>query len=363
MKTAFKAIILLSFLLQASLCAAQETTIKKGKKYIGATELTLGGKLFPDTPDPYCRMDFGKHGGFNATETERLKKSSGIYVTFNTNSTSISVMAEYRSEKDNLHNAYNAEGFDCYIKKDGRWLWAGCGIPDGKEGPFNVVENMDRSQKECLLYFPLYSELESVRIGVDERADISAGDKPFRYRIGVYGSSYTHGGYVSRPGLTYPARLARKTGLDFLSLGVSGVCRFQPAFLEALKDADVDAYLFDTFSNGGKVSTDLLPFIEELSKAKPGVPLIFMNSIRLEKGNFDIKAAEGDEYKFKAIDERMAEAVRKYPDVYFISPVTVSDDDHETSVDGVHPGDYGIMLWVESVEKPLRKILRRYGIR
>jgi lysophospholipase L1-like esterase len=32
-------------------------------------------------------------------------------------------------------------------------------------------------------------------------------------------------------------------------------------------------------------------------------------------------------------------------------------------VDGIHPDDYGYYLWSRSIEKPLRKILRKYGIR
>ena len=31
--------------------------------YTEATELTISGKVFPDTPEPYQRMDFEKYGG------------------------------------------------------------------------------------------------------------------------------------------------------------------------------------------------------------------------------------------------------------------------------------------------------------
>jgi hypothetical protein len=35
----------------------------------------------------------------------------------------------------------------------------------------------------------------------------------------------------------------------------------------------------------------------------------------------------------------------------------------ESSVDGIHPDDYGYYCWSRSIEKPLLRILRRYGIR
>ena len=44
----------------------------------------------------------------------------------------------------------------------------------------------------------------------------------------------------------------------------------------------------------------------------------------------------------------------------------VSAEDNNTAVfggDGVHPGDYGYTLWARSIEKPLLKILKKYGIR
>jgi lysophospholipase L1-like esterase len=40
-----------------------------------------------------------------------------------------------------------------------------------------------------------------------------------------------------------------------------------------------------------------------------------------------------------------------------------ADELEETSVDGTHPGDYGYTLWAKSIEKPLLKILEKYGIK
>ena len=60
--------------------------------------------------------------------------------------------------------------------------------------------------------------------------------------------------------------------------------------------------------------------------------------------------------------ELMKEACKKYENVYFIQ-TNATDELHETSVDGTHPGDYGYTLWANSIEKPLLKILKKYGIR
>lgn len=41
----------------------------------------------------------------------------------------------------------------------------------------------------------------------------------------------------------------------------------------------------------------------------------------------------------------------------------MTDVTHETSVDGVHPGDYGYTFWARSIEKSICKILKKYGIK
>lgn len=49
--------------------------------------------------------------------------------------------------------------------------------------------------------------------------------------------------------MTYPAQLSRMTGLQFLSLGCSGHSKLQVYFADVLAASDVDAFVFDAFSN------------------------------------------------------------------------------------------------------------------
>ena len=59
----------------------------------------------------------------------------------------------------------------------------------------------------------------------------------------------------------------------------------------------------------------------------------------------------------------MKVAVNRYDDVYYIRKTNATSHTHETSVDGVHPGDYGYTLWAESIMKPVTRILRKYGLK
>ena len=61
-------------------------------------------------------------------------------------------------------------------------------------------------------------------------------------------------------------------------------------------------------------------------------------------------------------DSLMAIAMKKYENVWYIRP-DASSPDHNATVDGIHPDNYGYSLWAKSIEKPLLKILKKYGIK
>ncbi len=356
-----KSLLTLCLLLSAGMAFSQ---VKYS--FTEASDLTLVGKLM-DTPNPYHRVDTVKYRGFTKSENRQVRTSSGIAVAFRTNSSTISVLTEYGYKDYSINTCdYSSRGYDLYIRKDGEWLWAAAECPaDGKEDRNLVlVKNMDASMKECLMYFPMFSEEYSVKVGVEEGSVIEAVDNPFRHRIGVFGSSYTQGVSTGRCGMTWPAQFSRMTGLQLLSLGCAGNCKLQQHFADVLCDADVDAFIFDSFSNPNpeQMRARLFPFIEKIQAAHPGKPLIFQSTIVREKRNFDRKTEAGEAAKMHTADSLMAIAVKKYEHVYYVHP-SASSPDHEASVDGSHPSSYGYTLWAKSIEKPVRRILRKYGIR
>lgn len=364
--------IVVAALAAAFLClgTASFAQTPKNVKYTftEASDLTLIGKLFPDTPNPYHRVDTVKYKGFTKSENLQVRQSSGIAVVFKTNSSVISVKTEFGYAGYGINSCpFTSRGYDLYIKKDGKWLWAGAGCaPNNKDNGYNtvLVKNMNKEEKECLLYLPLFSEEYSVKIGVEEGATLVKGEAPFRHRVGIFGSSYTHGTSTGRAGMTYPAQFTRMTGIQLLSLGCSGNCKMQSYFADALVDADVDAFIFDSFSNPTpeQIKERLFPFIEKLQVAHPGKPLIFQHTIYREKRNFDQSVDKAEQAKMDMADSLMHIACKKYKDVYYIDCTNATDPVHDSSIDGVHPGNNGYTRWAESVKKPIVKILKKYGI-
>ncbi len=348
-------------------CNATAQTPKNVRlEFTEASDLNLIGKII-ETENPYHRVDTVVYKGFTEGENRQVRSSAGLAVLFKTNSTIISVKTKFGYMNMATNTMGTAlRGYDLYIKKDGEWLYAASKAnPVGKEGENLVlIKDMDSSMKECLLYLPLYSEEYSVRIGVQEGASITALESPFRHRIGFWGSSFTHGISTTRPGMSYPMQFMRMTGLQVLNLGCSGNCKMQPYFADVLCDADVDAFVFDCFSNpdAAMIEERLFPFIERIQTAHPDIPLIFQQTIYRESRNFCL-SSDSREIKKREVTERlMKEAVKKYRNVYFIR-TNATDEIHSTSADGTHPSDYGYTLWAKSIEKPIRKILRKYDIK
>ena len=333
--------------------------------YKDATELTLTGKLFNDTPNPYHRVDTVRFKGFTESENIQIRCSAGLAVLFSTNAQEIWLRASYGYQNRASNTMGLAlRGFDLYIlMPDGRWQYAAS--KEGKEGEgVRLIANMDESLKECMLYLPMYSELYSLEIGVPEGSLLEALPSPFRHRVGIFGSSFTQGISISRTAMSYPDQFTRDTGIQMLSLGCSGNCKLQPYFAEVLKAADVDALVFDAFSNpaGETIRERLFPFIESIQEAHPDIPLIFMQTIHRCSTHFDQERQKVEQAKQDAAEELMKEACKRYKNVYFIHPCA-HDEHHDTSVDGTHPDDYGYTLWARSIEKPIRRILRKYGLK
>ncbi|MGI6313970.1 MAG: glycoside hydrolase family 88 protein [Candidatus Cryptobacteroides sp.] len=332
-------------------------------KYIEGSNLTLVGKVFEDTPNPYHRINTERYSGFDPVEFDQVHMSAGIAVAFKTDSPRITVIPEYNEIFESWTTGpLSASGFDLYSKEGKSWTWSGCAVisTSGKER--EAMNARRTGMTEYLLYLPLYADLKSVRIGVRENSVIEAIDNPFKSRIAVFGSSFTQGTSTSRPGMTYPSQLSRMTGYQFLNLGMAGHCLMQDYFAVPLSEAKVDAFLFDTFSNPDApvIEERLFLFIEKLQTSHPGVPLIFQKTIDIGYLNFDTARQMREKRKQDTVDRLMGEACKKYNDVYYIKSNKANGKHYETTVDGVHPDDYGYYLWAKSIAGPLTKILRKY---
>ena len=321
----------------AALCLVASAETKE-KKFVSGAELTLIGKL-QDTPDRYARVDTVRYTGFTDYQRRQLNQfSAGLALVFNTDSRNIAANLKYKYRYANWNTMnISGAGVDLYIKRDGKWVYAGSSSGNAKGGPYDLVTNMADGNKECLLYLPLFSIVDSVYIGIDADSNISAAPNPFKGKVIVFGSSYTHGTSTSRAGMAYPLQLQRATGLDIRALGVSGNSKLQQSYAHVLADSEADAFVFDAFSNPvpEEIFNNFDEFVRIIREKHPKAPLIFQQTIYRECRNFNTAADKFDAARMAAAEKVIKKAMEKDSDIYFIIPSTGNDG--ITSVDGTHP--------------------------
>ena len=354
------------FAIASLLCAFVFSASAQDMKWVNAVDLGIHGYTKKTEKSPYYRYDYTPYDGFNKTVISHSKKCTGLYIVFKTNSTQVSATWENKPSRmgDNMTGIVQ-KGLDLYIKEGNDWRFAGVGrvstLPDQSKRTKTLVKNMAEGEKEFLLYLPIWCELYNLEIGVDSNATIEGLPSPFRHKVIVHGSSITHGASASRSGLTYPALLSRNLGIDFVNFGFSGECKMQPQFLEFLKTCEADAFLFDAFSNPNakEIGERLVGFVEELVKAHPGKPLIFLQSPILE--TLDTKKYERLSTRIDLSRKMMKELAKKHKDVYYLEVENVTGKNG--LIDGSHPTDLGFHRFVEAYQPKIAKILKKYNIK
>lgn len=348
----------------ASLASAKQL------KYVDATQLNIIGKVLP-TQKPFARVDTEKYRFEDKTIERYANYSTGLMVVFTTDSRTIA--AKWKTSSANAGynmNSIVCKGLDLYIKKDGEWIFAGVGKPSMGKAPYDnhegvIVENMAEGTKECLLYLPLFDRIDALEIGVDQDAEITAMENPFRYKIVFKGSSVTHGASASRPGMTYPARFGRDNDFYVCNLGFSGRSKLQKEYARIIADTEADAFVFDAFSNplADEINERFDDFVDIIRAAHPHTPLIFLQTERRETRNFNMVIEEREAAKQKAAEEQITERMKTDRHIYFITSEDFLGHDHIATADGSHPTDLGFTYMLESISPKILKILKKYGIR
>lgn len=333
--------------------------------FTDAGKLTLIGKAAP-TDSFFHRIDTAAFPGLPRTVKRLLTHSAGLAISFETNSTRIA--AKWCTSPQGPGNNMTAiaqEGMDLYIKRNGRWQYAGVARPSTHEcNEFVVAAHMAPGDKECLLYLPLYDETLSVQVGVEAGARLAAKPNPFKKNILVYGSSIVHGASASRPGLAYPARLSRETGYNFINLGVSGSAKMEAEVAEMIATMPMDAFILDCVPNSSpeQVTERTAYLVNTIRAQHPNAPIIAIQSIIREGGNFDASIAKQVADQNGNFLREIQQLQHTDKQLYLITADDLLGNDHEGTTDGTHPNDLGFDRMLQKIRPAVLEILGNHGI-
>ena len=365
-----KLLLSLAALLAVVVTSSAAEQKKDDLKFVDATTLNICGQTLPTDKSPYHRFDPAPYNLPHKNLVRYAGYPTGMYVMFKTTSSQIAATWENAPRRigDNM-TAITQLGLDLYIKQDGRWLF--CQVarpstdPEKCRHSKTLVKNLPEGEKEFMLYLPLWCELKSLEIGVDKDATIEAIPSPYKYKVLNYGTSITHGASASRPGMTWSARMSRNLGIDFINVGFSGQGKMHKEIVPLLCKVECDALLCYCFGNPSaqEIEERVDYFVDELVKAHPGKPIIFIRPLHNEADLFDMVKREQLRHKLSVVNRKMSEIHKRHKDVYYLDEPFPHGDDLEGSVDKSHLNDLGFDRVIQTYQPKIAKILKKYGIK
>lgn len=352
------------FLVAATLLMMQTARSQDSIRYVDAATLFMTGKA-KTTDSVYQRIDTVDTKGMPPAVIRLAKQSAGIAVLFETNSTII--RAKWSLAKEvYMHNMTPIahSGLDLYCLKDGKWQFVGVArTGKGIQQDQLIIQRMDSTMKQFMLYLPLYNGVSEVQIGIQNHAVIQQPGKPAvnkAKRIVVYGSSVVQGASASRAGMAYPAILQRRTGYDVINLGFSGSAKMEPALAAYLATVKADCYVLDCIPNPSpeQIKERSYPFIKKLREQQPAIPIIIVETVFRQNGYFDQRigrTVKSQNNEIRKTYERLQK--EGYKNIYYIETGKLIGNDHEATIDGIHLTDLGFTRIADAILPVIKKAL------
>lgn len=329
-------------------------------KYTDARELIIIGKAM-DTGQTFHRVDTALYNQMPKNVKSLFTCSAGLAVSFKTNSSIIAARWAVTDRKaGNNMTPIMQKGLDLYIKKGEKWIFAGIARPSDIISEKVIIENMGDEEKECLLYLPLYDETRSLKIGIKENSFIIPQKNPFSGKVVIYGSSIVQGASASRPGMAYPARMSRNTGIYFLNLGLSGSAKIEKEVADMISNIEADAYILDCVPNTStkQIAERTAYLVNSIRRKYTQAPIIMIESIIREAGNFDTIVRKRVEDQNKAFEKEYKKLKKEnVKNLYYIKGSELLGDDHEGTIDGTHPNDIGFDRMISIIQPQIVKNL------
>lgn len=324
--------------------------------------ISIHGVVYNNNLARYERMDDSVASSISGNLSFLNGCSSGGRIRFKTNSQVVSLKVFLgKVWGQAFHSKKMAVSFSLYVNNHFYKLFS----PDNKwnmldESTYESIINFeDKKIKNIDIYFPLYTFIKDVYVGINEESLIKA-PKTYKYSNPVvfYGSSTTQGCCASRPGNSYPAFLSQSLGIDYLNLGFSGNGKAEKTMAEYISNLPMSVFVFDYDYNAetvGELKANHLSFYKIIRKSNPNLPIILMpkpnaepnpkehiERINVIKETFNYAKSNGDNHIY-FIDNRFL-----YKGNY----------GYAHTVDGCHPNDLGFYLIARQMKPILRKILK-----
>ncbi|WAC09593.1 SGNH/GDSL hydrolase family protein [Dyadobacter pollutisoli] len=337
----------------------------------------IEGQAWPkEVKNPYDRLPARAEKQVRDQVWGLSNQSAGLMIRFRANSSEIKVRYIVGGKHALPHMAATGvSGVDLYgITSDGAWRWSAgkYAFGDTIVYHFKNLEPNDGYHKlgrEYRLFLPLYNSVKWMEIGTPEGTTLSPlavrPDKP----VVIYGTSIAQGACASRPGMAWTAILGRKLDHPLINLGFSGNGRLEKEVVDLISEIDAKIYVLDCLPNLtirpdskleltiDDVKKRVVNTVVTLRQKHPETPIVLAE----HAGYTDEDINPQSKHFYVEVNEALRESFGqlKAQGINHICLIPKADfgQDIETTVDGTHQTDLGMMRYAEGYEKHIREIL------
>lgn len=341
-----------------------------GVKWIDGRYLPIEGRWnLGDTKHYYMRLPDSLTTNVNGGVRGMRDNTSGMIFRFRTDSNFLVL------RHTPLHGWHamphmtevGTSGWDVYRldKESGKWRFVASnhGARNDTVHPGARLKRISWTPgDECIINLPLYNGVKEFELGIAAGSKVEASSpwasgvtKP----VVFYGTSITHGGCCTRPGLGFVNIVGRELQVPVYGLGFSGSGVMEYELSDVISKIDASCYVLDCLwnmnsspknPNGRSVERNYEPFIRNLRAKRPGVPIVMA-----EHCNVYGNAKDGRDCFIKGLYEKLI--AEGWTDLVYLSNDTMYTGDYEGTVDGCHPNDLGMMSMSKAFGKAVREAL------
>ncbi|MEJ5993739.1 SGNH/GDSL hydrolase family protein [Pedobacter sp. Du54] len=295
------------------------------------------------------------------------QNTAGEYIEFTSSAKKITVRYQVSGSLNMPHMpSTGVSGLDLYAHNErGMWDWAP-GKYTFKDTISYTFDNLaSKHGKIFRLYLPLYNSVKWLEVGVEKNETLTFLPITKQKPIVVYGTSIAQGGCASRPGLAWPSIFGRKINQPVINMAFSGNGRLETPILNHIAQTEAKLFILDCMPNLGsrtlypeeEVRKRVNESVSTLRKAHPNTPILLVE--HSGGGNEHLlDTLRNKEFKTssqiltKIYNELKARGIKK---IYLLTTKNINMG-IESTVDGTHPNDIGMMEHAVAFEKKYKEI-------
>ncbi len=296
------------------------------------------------------------------------KETAGLSICFKTGANEIRARYGAGKRLSMPHMpATGVSGLDLYAKTaNGEWLWAKGNYSFGDTVNF-VFGNLDAQMSQELeyyLYLPLYNSVDWLEIGVPSGDTVYFTPLQKQKPIVVYGTSIAQGACASRPGMAWTNILGRELQIPVINLGFSGNGRLEEELIDLINEIDAGMYVLDCLPNMTEASgfdpknvqEKIEKAVKMIRKVHPETPVLLTGHCGYGGSRINSQRAR----LAKGVNSALSRAFQtfekeKIKGVYRLTKEQIGLD-LDSTVDGIHPSDRGMMQYANAYAKEIKKI-------